>query len=70
MAEKICALREYSLQIGIVTVEDSIEVPQKIKNRIVNANQNRNEISPYSCQNGKNKKRNNKCWQGGEERKF
>ena len=27
------------------------------------ANQNHNEISPYTCENGKNQNTRNKCWQ-------
>ena len=33
-----------------------------------NANQNHNEISPHTSQNGHNQKVNNKCWRGCGEK--
>ena len=40
-----------------------------IANHQSNVNQNQNEISPHTCQNGYNKeKRDNRCWQGCAEK--
>ena len=42
-----------------------------ISNYQRNANENHNEISPHTCQNGYRKPTNNKCWQVyGEKRTF
>ena len=56
-------LNRYFFQRGNADGQEAITTYQR------NANQNHNEISPYTCQNGYHEKNsNNECWQGCGEK--